>query len=220
MISVVIPCYNEAKTIKQTYKEVKEALKKLGVKYEIIFSEDGSTDGTKEILKELEKKDEKVRVLVSEKRLGKGLGLRRGFQVAKGEEILMLDADLAAGVGVVKDLLDAEGDVVIADTYRRSFSKRDVMSFLYRCLVALLFGMNLNYIQSGFKKLRREVLEEIDLKLTGFAMDTELVYKAKKKGFRVVEISAKWNQRKDRRVSFLHAFKMFLDLIRVRFLDD
>jgi len=220
MISVVIPCYNEAKTVEWTYKEVKEELEKLGVEYELIFSEDGSTDGTKEILRELEKKDEKVKVLTSKRRLGKGLGLRRGFQVAKGEEILVLDADLAAGAEVIRDLLNAEGDVVIADAYKRGFSKRDVMSFLYRCLVALLFGMNLNYIQSGFKKLRREVLEEIDLKLTGFAMDTELVYKAKRKGFRVVEISAKWNQRRERRVGFPHAFKMFLDLIRVRFLED
>jgi glycosyltransferase involved in cell wall biosynthesis len=215
MISIVIPCHNEAPYIENTYKKVKSKLNTMNVKYEIIIEQDGSTDGTEGIIKKISRKDKKVRTFSFEKRKGKGFGLKLGFKEAKGD-VIMLDADLAAGPEAIENLLKAKGDIVIASGYKRELNARDTLSLLYRAFVFMFFGINLNYIQSGFKRINKKVLKTVKLNMDGLAIDTELVVKAKKYGYKVTEINARWNQKKKRSFGLLHVLEMFFSILRLR----
>ncbi len=216
MISIVIPCYNEADWIEKTYKQVKSELEKLKVNYEIIIEQDGSTDGTDKIIENLSKKDKKLRSFSFEKRRGKGYGLRFCFEKAKGD-IIMMDADLAAGKGFIKQLLNSEGDIVILSGYERGFNIRGSLSLLYKSVILLFFGLNLDYVQSGFKKINKRVLKNINFETSSMSFDTEIVFKAKKEGYKIKEVKGKWNQRKKRSFGVLEVGKMFIDVIRLKF---
>ena len=91
-LSIVIPCYNEIKTIAIVLKKVKEV--SLEMEKEIIIVDDGSTDGTREYLRSIEGQDDNMKILYHSRNRGKGAALRSGFQVATGNIILIQDADL------------------------------------------------------------------------------------------------------------------------------
>lgn len=216
MISVVIPCYNEARWIKNTHKKVKKELGKLKINYEIILEQDGSNDGTDKIIKNIAKNDRKTRAFSFKEKKGKGFGLKFCFEKARGD-IIMMDADLAAGTEVIEKFLKSQGDIVIATGYERGFNKRGFLSLSYKTLVFFLFGLNHDYIQSGFKMIKRGVTKNLDLKTRSMAFDTELVWKAKKKGYAIKEVKTSWDQRKKRSFGAKEMGKMFIDLFRIRF---
>lgn len=216
MISVVIPCYNEADWIEKTHNRVKKELEKLELDYEIILEQDGSTDGTDKIIKNIAKKHKNTRAFSFKKRRGKGFGLKFCFGKAKGD-IIMMDADLAAGIGVIEKFLKTRGDIIIATGYERGVNKRGFLSLLYKSLVLVIFGLNLDYIQSGFKMIRKNVINNLDLEIKSMAFDTELVLKANKQGYKIKEIKTSWNQRKKRSFGTKQIGKMFIDLFRIGF---
>ena len=94
MISAVVPACNEEESIREFYKILSANLAKLDKDYEIVFIDDGSTDSTLEILKSFAAKDKKVRIFSFRKNRGKAEALTIGFQMAKGDYIVTLDADL------------------------------------------------------------------------------------------------------------------------------
>ena len=91
-ISVVIPCFNEIKTINEIIKKIEKSLSKF--KFEILVIDDFSNDGSREFLKKISSKNKKIRVLFNDYNQGKGASLNKGFSEAKGEIICIQDADL------------------------------------------------------------------------------------------------------------------------------
>ncbi|MDZ4228550.1 MAG: glycosyltransferase, partial [Candidatus Levybacteria bacterium] len=94
MISAVAPVFNEEESLDAFYKDLIHNLSKLDANYEIIFVDDGSTDTSLEILKQIAKSDSRVRIYSLRKNSGKAEALTLGFQKAKGDYIVTLDADL------------------------------------------------------------------------------------------------------------------------------
>ena len=105
MISFVVPAYNEEESLLNFYKELSKIAPRLATNYEIVFVDDGSKDSTLNILKGLEKKDKKVRVYSFQRNQGKSEALTLGFQKAKGEWIVTLDADLQDKPQEIKKLI-------------------------------------------------------------------------------------------------------------------
>lgn len=94
MLSVVIPAYNEEENVPILYEKLKKVLDSLGEDYEIIFVDDGSTDGTYQRLKQLAEKDSRLKVIRFKRNYGQTAAMSAGFEHAKGDVIITLDADL------------------------------------------------------------------------------------------------------------------------------
>ena len=108
MISVIVPAFNEEESVLHFYDELLKVLLKLDNDYEIVFVDDGSGDKTLELLKNLEKRDKNVRVFSFRRNHGKAEALTFGFQKAKGDLILTLDADLQDRPSEIKKLIDKQ----------------------------------------------------------------------------------------------------------------
>src|SRR3990167_9399858 len=108
MLSVVVPIYDEEESVLAFYAELLKELSKLAKEYEIIFIDDGSRDKTLEIIKDLEKKDENVKVFSFRRNHGKSEALTFGFQKAKGDLIVTLDADLQDRPSEISKLLEKQ----------------------------------------------------------------------------------------------------------------
>ncbi|MCK4551206.1 MAG: glycosyltransferase family 2 protein, partial [Candidatus Aenigmarchaeota archaeon] len=93
-LSIILPCYNEAENIIHIKNKILEQIDKLQMDYELIFIDDGSTDGTKEILNKLHKKNKKLKAISFSKNFGHQAAIIAGLQYAKGDAVIMMDADL------------------------------------------------------------------------------------------------------------------------------
>ncbi|MCW1296189.1 MAG: glycosyltransferase family 2 protein [Candidatus Parvarchaeota archaeon] len=225
MISIVVPCYNEEKNIEKCYRDITTELIKLGIKdYEIIFEQEGSTDRTLEIMKKIEKLDKRVIALdLGNKRKGKGFGLRACFEKAHGELIITMDADLSVKPDIIKKFMDEskENDIIIASRFIRGGESRrpilrNFLSFCYNLISRILLNVDVRDAQSGFKAIKKEVIKNIELKIDGFEIDTELLAKAKKMGFRIKEVPATWIQAKESKVNpIIDSLKMLKGLIKI-----
>jgi len=206
MITVAVPCYNEGKVLESSYKEIKRVLeeirKEIGEDYEIIFEEEGSTDNTAELMHSFAKKDRHVKVLsFPEKRMGLGWGWRQLFAAAKGDYIIMVDADMSVPADIFKDFMREikNWDIVVASRYIGSKTEmpyyRKFASRVYYLFNRFLFGIPVKDSQSGFQIYRRKVIDTIKLESKGFEINLELLMKASVKGFRTKEIPAEYHHR-------------------------
>lgn len=222
-ISILIPCHNEAGTIEQSYHRLTDFLRGK-YNYEIILEEDGSSDGTDEIICRIAEKDSRVTALTFPgRRRGKGWGLRKCFRAARGDLIIVVDAELPISTAVIERFVDESrnADIIIGSRFLRSGSHRpryrDLLSKGYNLLSRMLFELNTTDIQCGYKLIKREVLNSIELRLNGFEMDTELVVKARSKGFRIKEIPVDWIQRRDSKVNVLtQSVRMLFGLVVIK----
>ncbi|MBI5061121.1 MAG: glycosyltransferase [Candidatus Aenigmarchaeota archaeon] len=204
MISIIIPAYNEEKVIEKCITSLGREIRRITRDYEIIIVEE-SNDRTPEIVEKLAKKSKKIIHIHSNVRLGKGGAIERGVQASKGSKIIFMDADLSTDLSYLNVLISKldEYDLVIGSRYhpsskiKRTFL-RLVLSKIYSALFRIAFGLNFRDIQCGFKgftkKLAAEIIPQIHSK--DFFWDTELVYLAKKNGFRIREIEIEWKERK------------------------
>lgn len=220
-VSVLIPCHNEERVLEQSYERVRKVMDGTGEDYEIIIEQDGSTDETPKIMKRIEE-DFRVRILSYEEKKGLGWAWRKLFSKAKGTKIIMTDADMSVSPKIFPTLLKEleDGDVVIASRYVGAEKKlplrRWVASRAYYLINKLLFGINVKDSQSGFQAFRKEVVDSVKLKSTGFEINLELLVKAKRKGFRIKEIPARYEHRKDSRFSVLrHGPKTLIKTLKL-----
>lgn len=201
-ISIIIPVFNEQKTINQIIQAV-ERVDLRPIEKELIIVDDGSTDGTKKILAGFE---ERHRVIYQSKNMGKGAALRRGFQEASGDYILNQDADLeydpADYVFLTKPILDGTADVVFGSrhldpvknkyVYKRYFWGGLFLNFL----VNLFTGIGINDIFSGSKLFPRSALKRISLNSNGFEIETELAIKLASAGYKILEVPISYKARR------------------------
>ena len=193
-ISVLIPAYNEEAVILRTIRETAQALGE--TPSEIVVVDDGSLDRTH--IEASSAKLHQLKVLRYDINQGKGHALRFGFEHAKGDRILFLDADMdlpPAQMWTLHRIMDETGADVVIGAKRHPDSQvvypwhRRFVSFIYFSLVKLLFGLPVRDTQTGIKLFRREVLEDIlpGLQVSRFAFDLELLVQAHGRGYRIVE---------------------------------
>ena len=193
ILSIIIPCYNEAKTIISLI----DAVKKSPVKNrEIIIVDDGSKDGTSDILGRLN--DPEVRIIFHSKNKGKGAALRTGFSEAKGDICIVQDADLEYDPQefplVIQPILDGKADVVFGSRFQSGRPHR-VVYFWHRIGNGLLTLMsnfftdlNLSDMETCYKAFRREVIQSVNIKENRFGFEPEVTAKISKMDIRIYEV--------------------------------
>ncbi|HGY5553965.1 MAG TPA: glycosyltransferase family 2 protein, partial [Prochlorococcus sp.] len=192
ILSIIIPCYNESKTINSLIEAVKKSPVK---KREIIIVDDGSKDGTRDILSELN--DPEVRVIFHAQNQGKGAALRTGFNEAKGDICIVQDADLEYDPQefqiVIQPILDGKADVVFGSRFQGGRPHR-VVYFWHRIGNGLLTLMsnfftdlNLSDMETCYKAFRREVIQSINIKENRFGFEPEVTAKISKMNIRIYE---------------------------------
>jgi glycosyltransferase involved in cell wall biosynthesis len=200
-LSIVIPVYNEARTVAQVIEKVRAL--DFGVEKEIIVVNDGSSDGTREALKPFESGVPGVRVHHSPVNLGKGASVRIGFSYATGDIVTIQDADLELDpieyTRLIQPILDGSADVVYGSRFLDSGKRGTLLFYLANrglaSLTNVLYGARLTDIETCYKVLRRDVLDQLTLRASRFEIEPELTAQVLKHGFRLIELPVAYNPR-------------------------
>ena len=199
-ISVVMPVYNEAKTVRELIKRVED----VDLEKEIIIVDDCSTDGTSNILKGLDK-NPGIRVLYHDKNMGKGAALRTGFKHITGDIVIIQDADLEYNPQeyhrLIKPILDGRADVVYGSRFVTTEERRVLLFWHYLgnsfiTFVSNIFtNLNLTDIETCYKVFKAEVIRSITIEENRFGFEPEITAKIAKKRYRLYEIGISYSGR-------------------------
>ena len=198
-LSVVIPVYNEKKTLSELICRV-EAVK---LEKEIIIVDDASTDGTRDLLKKYEER-ERFKVIYQSKNAGKGSALRAGFDKAEGEIIIVQDADLEYDPKeyplLLEPIFDGRADVVygsrfLGGTHRVFFFWHYVGNKVLTTLSNMCTNLCLTDMETGYKVFRRTVLDSFILKCNRFGFEPEFTSKVARHAFRIYEVPISYSGR-------------------------
>jgi len=230
LLTLVLPAYNEARRIAATLTRCAEYFRGRGIEAEIILADDGSEDATPDTFHRakigLPHRGLTYKVLQLQHR-GKGAAVRAGVNAASGDPIVFLDADLTIPVEIIDLFLEAlatGADIAIASRYvsgsivDRPWWRR-LMGDVYRFAVHLLVPTGIRDTQCGGKMYTSEAAKELfsRQRLDGFAFDAEVLFLARRAGYRVREIAFALHQHKDSRIDFLRdSPRMFRDLFLIR----
>lgn len=229
-LSIIIPAYNEEKTITDTIRQLYDFLKATDLKFEIIVVDDGSVDSTATKVKEFAMSRSMVKLVSYKKNMGKGEAIRQGVLVAGGELILFSDADLSTPISEIKKLLPfiRNGyDIVIGSrrmresfiAKRQPFHRR-ISGNILRLLVKVVLRLPFSDTQCGFKLFKKNVAKSLFSKLVhkGFIFDIEILYKAYTAGYKIKEVGVIWANDPSTTVRFFKdSFKFLIGIIKIRF---
>ncbi len=198
-LSIVVPVYNESATL----EIILSAIEKVPVNKEIIIVDDSSTDGTKEKLKTLEKKAG-VKVLYHNKNMGKGSAIRTGIAQAKGDLVVIQDADLEYDpqdyLKMIKLFKNKDVLAVYGSRFKGKGSfllKSRLANIFLSFLTSLLFNKRITDMETCYKMVRRDILLSLDLKAKRFEIEPEITAKLLKKGIKIYEVPIRYSGRKE-----------------------
>jgi dolichyl-phosphate beta-glucosyltransferase len=230
VLSVVIPCYNEEQRLPRTIELIERYLDGKETPYELILVDDGSVDGTRQVMNEAAGLHGGVRVEVLPHNRGKGRALAAGVAAAKGDEILVSDADLSTPIEELDKLQAAlQGGAGIAIGSRALRASRvEVSQPLYRVLMGKGFNLIVQAVllpgiwdtQCGFKLFRADVAHRVFASLItdGFGYDPEVLYRARKEGVKIAEVPVVWRNSAPTKVSAVRSsYDMLKHVVRLRF---
>jgi glycosyltransferase involved in cell wall biosynthesis len=189
-LSVIIPVYNEAGTILDVIKKVKEA----PYDKEILVVDDASTDGTREMLQQHE---DGIMVFYHETNRGKGAAIRTVFSHLTGDMVIIQDADLEYDPSeyphLITPILEGKADVVygsrfLGGPHRVLLSWHSVGNKIVTTLSNMLTNLNLTDMETGYKVFRAEVFKRIKIETDRFGFEPEITAKVAKMGFRIYEV--------------------------------
>lgn len=189
-ISIVLPAYNEAESLPAIVERTMVVMPDLVDDFEVIVVDDGSNDGTRDAALELAGVHGEIRVAAHPANRGYGAALRTGFELSRFDLVFYTDADNQFDPADLKHFLPLmnEYDAIVGfRVYRYDTVLRSMLSWVYNRLVNVLFRLRLRDVDCSFKLFRREVLEKITIECDDFFVDTELVAKARKWNFRLLE---------------------------------
>lgn len=210
-LSVIVAAYNEAPVIARTVRLIVDELERHSWSWELIVVDDGSRDGTGEQLARACANDPRITVLHHRRNFGQGRALRSAFDVAAGEVLVTLDADLSYGPEYVARLVEAlereNVEIALASPYAKGGEVRNVPFYRHilsragNWYLARMSSHSVSTITCVVRAMRREVIEALPLVSDGMELQLEILMKAAQCGFRVCEIPAKLEWAKEKKDS-------------------
>jgi len=230
VLSIVVPCYNEEQRLPRTIEQIERYLEGKHLEYELIVVDDGSADGTRMIMDAAAERNPSVRVEALAHNRGKGRALATGVGVARGDEILLTDADLSTPIEELEKLqaaIDSGAGVAIGSRAVRG-SRVEVSQPVYRVLMGKAFNLIVQAVllpgiwdtQCGFKLFRADVAHRVfaGLVTDGFGYDPEVLFRARTQGVSIAEVPVVWRNSAPTKVSPIRSsFDMLRHVIRIRF---
>lgn len=229
-VSIVVPAYNEEKRILPFLEELTKFCKKNLKNYEIIVVDDGSTDDTAGVVKPYLNKN--VKLISYKQNMGKGYAVREGFFAAKGKYLIFIDADGSTKpnelLGMIKSLRKnnivigvrntKESNIVVKQPFYRV-----LLGKTFNNLVKLFLGVETTDMLCGFKGFNSEIARELfdDLLFPRWAFDVEVMYKAKKKNYKLNLLPITWeNVAGSKMNSIFDPPKLFIDVWKIKWKVD
>jgi glycosyltransferase involved in cell wall biosynthesis len=225
-LSVVIPVYNEVRTIEQVVARVRA----VPLEKEILIVDDGSTDGTRQRLEDIVRHDD-VKVLYHERNKGKGAALRTGFAAAIGDVLIIQDADLEYDprdyTALLEPILDGRADVVygsrfLGGPHRVLFFWHYVGNRVLTLMSNALTNLNLTDMETGYKVFRRDILNDIPLRSNRFGFEPEFTVKVAKRMLRVYEVPISYSGRtyaEGKKITWRDGIAAIFTILRFRIFD-
>lgn len=240
--SIVIPVYNEADKITASLTQVLNFMRGFDHSFEVIVSDDGSSDRSADLIEAYSQGNPEVKLLRNPHK-GKAAGLVAGVNASCGDYIYLADADFSTHISELKKLsvwvIDQDFDIAIAS--REGFGASRIGEPYYRHLIGRVFNLlvqvitlpGINDSQCGFKLFKKDVAKELFGKLVVYgendkviskpffgALDVEVLYLARKFGYKIKEVPVTWTYVRTTRLNFFaNSWKMARDLFRIRFAD-
>lgn len=221
--SIIIPAYNEEKSVARAVKETAAFFQTLDGSFEILVVDDGSKDKTADIVR----KQNIARLLAHKKNRGKGAAIKTGVSEAEGDILLFLDADLSTHPSAFKSMLPLlkHQDIVIGSRKVRG-AKIGTSQPWYRIWAGKLFnllivrwylGLPFEDTQCGFKAFKKKTRPLFkNMRSRGWVFDVELLYEAQKRGFTVAECPVEWHHGRESRVRLSDIWNILSEVWRIR----
>ena len=235
-LSVIIPVYNERRTVMKLLQQV--ARQPLSLHKELIIVDDCSTDGTREFLLETDLQKSlgadganTVKLVLHDKNKGKGAGVRTGLEQASGEMVLIQDADLEYDPRdyplLIAPILEGHADAVFGNRFHNGPHRvprywRFMLNRVFSTVCNVLTGLNIHDVTACYKVFRRELFAEMHLRSDRFSLETEITVKLAKLGVRIYEVPIVYHGRtyaEGKKISWTDGLVAFYHLIYYRLRD-
>jgi glycosyltransferase involved in cell wall biosynthesis len=228
LLSVVVPCYNERATVAELLRRVRE----VPISKEIIVIDDRSTDGSRDVVAALAAQWPEIRHILQDVNQGKGAAIRRGIAEARGDIVLIQDADLEYDPEeypkLVQPIIDGHADVVFGSRFE-GYPRR-VMLYWHRLGNNLLTflsnattNLDLTDMETCYKVFRREVIQSINLRSDRFGIEPEITAKVAKRGYRVYEVPISYYGRdywEGKKINWKDGFSALWTIFKYGLFDD
>ncbi|MDH3605456.1 MAG: glycosyltransferase family 2 protein [Acidimicrobiia bacterium] len=223
LLSIIVPVFNERNTVGEAIRRLREA--PLGIEREIIIIDDGSQDGTADIIKRLA--DSTVRMVSYPDNRGKGAAVRRGIEEARGDLIVVQDADLEYDprdlARMLRPLQEGQARVVYGSRFtgerRNMFFWHWVGNRFLSLMTNVLFNTTLSDMETCYKMFDGDLLRSLNLSANRFDFEPEVTAKALRLGVRIWEVPITYAGREvheGKKISWRDGFPALLMLLRVR----
>ncbi|MCS7265774.1 MAG: glycosyltransferase family 2 protein [Armatimonadetes bacterium] len=221
-LTIIVPVYNEQATI----MTILEKVKALPISKEIIVIDNLSTDGTRELLATVD--DPEIRIVLQSKNLGKGTSVKLGFAMAKGEWVIIQDADLEYEPTDILKLLDfaeRNSKAVVFGSRLLTENPQGMLAFyvgrvLLNLIFRLLFASETTDVATCYKLVRADIAKQLKLHCSGFDLDFELASSLRRLGYEIAEVPITYRPRtvaEGKKIRPMDGLKAIATMLRVRF---